>query len=52
MKNQFVTFNTYWLDMDNRAKQAKREKAFKAKVSKPATRAKSGFSKPSMNRKG
>lgn len=53
MKNQ-ITFSTYWLDMDNRAKQAIREKAFKARTCKPATstNTKSGFGKINVNRKG
>lgn len=49
MKNQSYT---YWIYLDEKVSQAKREKAFKARTCKPAIRTKSGFGKVSINRKG
>lgn len=50
MKYQ-ITFSTYWIDYE-KVNQARREKAFKARACKPATRTKPGFGKVNVNRKG
>lgn len=49
MKNQSYT---YWIYLDEKVSQAKREKAFKARACKPSSHAKSGFGKINVNRKG